>query len=76
MRDGCQARDGIWSESLAVGSKAFVEGVREQLGVGGHYRQVQGRGVAYCLNEPKIAYGAHFGPKMDTLSDENTYSGH
>ncbi len=76
VRDGCQAREGIWSESLAVGSKAFVEGVKERLGVGGHYRQVQGRNVAYCLNEPEIAYSEHFGPKMGTLSDENTYSEH
>ena len=40
LRDGCQACEGAWSESLAVGGKAFVEGVKKRLGVRDSHRQV------------------------------------
>ncbi len=71
LRVGRPVREDMWSESLAVGSKAFVDGVKAQLGVGGHYRRVQDHGVVCSLKEPEMAYGTHFGPRIGTLSDEN-----
>ncbi len=54
--------------------RSFIRLARERLGVGGHYRQVQDHGVAYRRNEPMMACREHFGPKMRTLSHENTSS--
>ena len=66
-----QQREGHWSESLAVGNQAFVEGVKAQLGVGARYREVDQEDDIHRLKEPAIAYSAHFGPEIGTLSDEN-----
>ena len=66
-----QQREGYWSESLAVGSHAFVQGVKAQLGIGGRYREVVQDSEAYRLKEPAIAYNAHFDPETVALSDEN-----
>ena len=39
LRADLQQRVDHWSESLAVGNQAFVEGVRAQLGIDGPYRE-------------------------------------
>ena len=61
-------------ESLAVGSRAFVEGVKAQLGIGGRCRQIQNHGVAHTLREPEMACGDDFGPRIVALSDDGAHS--
>jgi hypothetical protein len=40
LEDGCAIRDDHWSEVIAVGRLAFVESVKNQLGVKAVHREV------------------------------------
>jgi putative transposase len=62
-----------WTESVAVGSEAFVSGVLEALKYQGTSRQVKNAGDHYELREPEVAYNAHYGLEMDCLRAKNTY---
>jgi len=64
----CQA---IWSDSVAVGSQAFVENVIEELGIKGKGRSAQQNAGLYQVKENAGAYSAHFSPKKSLLSDKN-----
>ena len=68
---GLEGRDSLWTESLAVGSENFIEGVRQALGVRGRYREVTEGGDAHMLREPLVAYDSHLGHKMSALSATN-----
>ncbi len=66
-------RDAKWSESIAVGSKSFVEKIKEKLGI-----RVIGRGVVktepgYELKEQLSPYSPNFDGKMGVLMAENSY---
>ena len=65
-------REGRWSESLAVGNRAFVEAVKAQLGVAARHREICDDKAACRLKEPAAIYAGNLGPKIVTLSDENT----
>ena len=70
LRAGRVAREGVWSESLAVGRKAFVETVKAKLGVSGRYRRIHTRddGV-YSLKEPAaVVYRVDFDLRKAGLS--------
>lgn len=54
-------RDESWSRSLAVGSQAFVEKVRAELGIKARFRAEFETGDAYTLREASGAYGAMSG---------------
>ena len=71
LERGLQGRDRGWTESLAVGSDHFVEGIKQALGMKGCYREVTGRRDAHMLREPTIAYSRHFGHQMGPLSAGN-----
>ena len=66
-------RENKWTESIAVGSKGFVEDTRERLGIKAKGRRVLGDNGRYELREPKAAYKTDFDPKNSVLSFENTY---
>jgi putative transposase len=59
-------RDGRWSEAIAVGSLAFVETVKNDLGVKARHRDVIEADGRYTLREPAEAYAG----KKDVLSVE------
>jgi putative transposase len=59
LRTGGQQRDPRWSESVAVGGREFVEGVRRELGDRGRYRQIEEEGGVHVLREAAAAYGGH-----------------
>ncbi len=61
----------LWSESLAVGSEAFVEAVRTELGVKAYARSVEAVGDVWRLKEPSGSCNAHFWAQKSLLSDEN-----
>jgi hypothetical protein len=42
VKDRESKRDPIWSESIAVGSKIFIENVKEKLGISKKGRKVKG----------------------------------
>jgi len=69
-----QSRDSKWSESIAVGSKAFIEATIKKLGNKAKGRKIVGSEKSYELREPGVPYGANFTPENGLLSLQNTYS--
>lgn len=67
------ARETKWSESIAVGTKAFVEKIQKKLGARAIGRQVVASTDAYELKESRNCYNPVFEDKMDSLSPENSY---
>lgn len=66
-------RDRKWTESIAVGSKEFIELTKQKLGIKAKGRDVVGEGSDYQLMEPAAPYKVDFDPENDLLSFENTY---
>lgn len=62
-----------WSESVAVGSRKFVDQIKEKLrsrAIGREQHKGQDAGTA-ILREPSAAYNADFYPQNSVLSHEN-----
>ena len=64
-------REPCWSESIAVGSEAFVEKTKEQLRSRAYSRECQPVGDKYQLKEPAVNYQVHFAPEKGQLRPEN-----
>jgi putative transposase len=65
-------RDARWSEALAVGSLAFVEKVKGELGIKAVHREVERGTETYALREQSEAYGTDLGSESEMLRAENT----
>ena len=70
LRERGQRRVPEWSESVAVGSRAFVEQVGRELGVRARHRQIESCGELSVLRDPGACYGHHFGGEMLALRPE------
>jgi REP-associated tyrosine transposase len=68
---GGNEREPDWTERIAVGSKTFVNGVREKLQSKLLGRKVKETGGHFELREQAATYSAHFGRKNVPLSTEN-----
>jgi hypothetical protein len=68
-----RARQPRWTESIAVGSEAFIRETKEKLGIKAMGREVIGASGSYELREPEIPYEAHFSPENDDLRQENAF---
>jgi len=66
-------REPRWTESIAVGSEAFVRDTKEKLGIKAMGREVMGANGSYELREPETPYKADFGPENADLRQENTF---
>jgi putative transposase len=66
-------RESKWSQSIAVGSKSFVESIKEKLGIRAKGRKVADSKDLYHLREAQAAYNSHFTPENGVLSAKNTY---
>lgn len=66
-------RDGKWTESVAVGSKAFVSATKERLGFKVKGRKVVGEGGSYELRESPAPYKEIFGHENGVLRPQNEY---
>jgi hypothetical protein len=73
LENGLAGRDDRWSESIAVGSLAFVESVRNQLGIKALHRDVIEANGSYALREPGEAYGLKFAAENEALRSQNTF---
>ena len=51
-------REPLWTQSVAVGGRAFVARMQRQLGDRGRHRAVEQIGEMHVLREPSEAYGA------------------
>jgi len=65
-------REPVWTQSLAVGHKDYVKGVKLALGMAGRHRSIVEGNDAYELKEPSIPYATHLECEMDILNAENT----
>jgi len=54
-------RDSKWTESIAVGNEAFVEKIKQQLGIKALYRTIENKNEAYVLSDGEIPYKISFG---------------
>jgi REP-associated tyrosine transposase len=72
MENGGAPREDRWSEALAVGSLAFVERVKNDLGVKAAHREVLKTDGTYALREAAEAYARNFTGENEALSSENT----
>jgi REP-associated tyrosine transposase len=66
-------RESKWSQSIAVGSKSFVEGIKEKLGIRAKGRKVGESGGLYHLREAQVPYNSDFTPENSELRARNTY---
>jgi len=66
-------RESRWTESIAVGSKAFVEKTKARLGIKAIGREVMGADGVYDLRERDVSYNAIFAGENSALSPENAY---
>ncbi len=65
-------RDDRWSDALAVGSLAFVEKVKSELGIRAMHREALQIGGAYAPRERSEAYAGEFTAENDALTLKNT----
>jgi hypothetical protein len=65
-------RDDRWSEAIAVGSLAFVEKIKSELGIKALHRELEPMGAAYALREPSESYTSKCAGENDALTPENT----
>jgi putative transposase len=68
-----QYRDEKWTESIAVGSKEYVERVKSSLGALSKGRTVRKAGATYHLREPSVSYNGLLGGQNVDTGGENGY---
>jgi len=73
LGSGKIVRDGIWTESVAVGSEGFVAKVKERLGSRAKGRRIDEADEAFQLREPAFPYAGVSGGENGPLSLENLY---
>jgi REP-associated tyrosine transposase len=73
IRNGGSAREPKWTEGLAVGSKEFIDEIKDQLQPRLSGRKVRETGDHFELREQAAVYNAHFGSKNGPLSHENMF---
>ena len=66
-------RESRWTESIAVGSKAFVEKTKAELGIKAIGREVMGTDGVYELREGDVSYNPNFAGENSGLRIENSY---
>ena len=66
-------RESRWTESIAVGSKAFVENTKSELGIKAIGREVMGADGGYELRERDVSYNAIFAGENSCLRPGNAY---
>ena len=66
-------RDSKWTESVAVGSGAFVSATKEKLGIKGKGREVIEKDGSYELRESAERYKVILGHESEAVRLQNTY---
>jgi putative transposase len=73
LRVNRHARDTKWTQSVAIGSKEFVETTKDKLGYRAEGRKIVKSDEDHQLREQQAPYMANSGSKKVVLSDKNTY---
>jgi len=71
LRENDLEREAKWSQSLAVGSEAFVNEFADSVNPEIRKRKTNVVGESFVVREPSVAYSAHFDSKMGLLSPGN-----
>ena len=66
-------RDGKWTESVAVGSRAFVTETKEKLGIRAKGRKMVGTGDNFELRESPASYKGISGYENAAIRLQNEY---
>jgi putative transposase len=74
LGDGKKGRQGEWTDSIADGSKAFIEKVKLLLGFKAKGRDIVKGEERYHLREEAAPYKALFDAERGDMGPENTYS--
>jgi REP element-mobilizing transposase RayT len=73
LKNGLGSHDDRRSEPIAIGSRSFVEKVKNELGFKAAHRElVEGDG-SYALREAAEAYGLEFGAENEALRHQNSF---
>src|SRR5688572_4403841 len=72
LAGGAPKREDRWSTAIAVGSQAYVEKIKDALGISARYRELDAANGTYSLRESQSAYTASFNAKSDALRPDNT----
>ncbi|MCD6185715.1 MAG: transposase, partial [Deltaproteobacteria bacterium] len=72
LKEKKYVRETKWSQSIAVGSKSFVESIKEKLGIRAKGRKVGESGELYHLREAQVSYNSDFTPENSELKTKNT----
>jgi hypothetical protein len=73
LENGLLMRDDRWSEAIAVGSLAFIDKVKTELGFRAAHRDIVESDGTYALREPGEAYGSRFAGENEALRFQNTF---
>ena len=73
LENGMAVRDDRWSESIAVGNRAFIDQVKNELGFKADHRDVIESDGSYVLREPAEAYALKFAAETEALRSQNTF---
>ena len=73
LANGGGVRESSWTEAVAVGSKTFVEKVKERLGIRVRGRKIQEEQGKYQLRGPSSPYSNGFAYEKALLMPENAY---
>lgn len=74
LSNGNNYRQADWSESVAVGSKDFVETIKEKLGLRAKGRKILENDGGFQLREKMVSYIVNSDSKNDNIGDQNTFS--
>jgi putative transposase len=73
LEKGRALREDRWSEAIAVGSLAFVERIKNDLGIKAMHREAVHADGIYALREPSEAYARRFAAVSEALRSGNTF---
>ena len=73
LQTGVKRRQEEWTEGIAVGSRPFIENVKEVLGYRAKGRDIMESSEGYHLREGATPYKALFGAEKDNIGPENSY---
>jgi len=71
LSDGRAKREAFWTQSIATGSRSFVEGVKMQMNSFAIGRSVRKNDDGFELREPQLPYNAFFEAEKNDIDSKN-----